>query len=69
MKHELDVILDDIIKEHEMHRKDLSSGSSEDLVDVLLRVKESGDFEVPIGYDNIKAVIFASNFFFDILSL
>lgn len=28
------------------------------LVDVFLRIKETGDLKFPIGYDNIKAVLF-----------
>ncbi|KAL0372074.1 UNVERIFIED_CONTAM: Premnaspirodiene oxygenase [Sesamum calycinum] len=31
---------------------------NEDLVDVFLRIKESGELEFPIGNDNIKAVIY-----------
>ncbi|KAL0312084.1 UNVERIFIED_CONTAM: Premnaspirodiene oxygenase [Sesamum radiatum] len=31
---------------------------SEDLVDVLLRLKQSGEFEFPIANNNIKAVLF-----------
>ncbi|KAL0447522.1 UNVERIFIED_CONTAM: Premnaspirodiene oxygenase [Sesamum latifolium] len=31
---------------------------NEDLVDVFLRIKESGKLEFPIGNDNIKAVIY-----------
>ncbi|KAL2236916.1 UNVERIFIED_CONTAM: Premnaspirodiene oxygenase [Sesamum indicum] len=46
---------------------DLSAGrrgngefGNEDLVDVFLRLKESGDLEFPIGNDNIKAILFVS---------
>ncbi|XP_057796352.1 premnaspirodiene oxygenase-like [Salvia miltiorrhiza] len=62
MRRKLDVILDGIIREHETNRKDSGRGNgefgNEDLVDVLLRVMESGELEFPIGYDNIKAVLF-----------
>ncbi|KAG6506240.1 premnaspirodiene oxygenase-like [Zingiber officinale] len=50
----LDVILDATIKEHQMNR---DAGEEEDLIDVLLRLKDEGNLEVPISFDNIKAVV------------
>ncbi|XP_042391707.1 alpha-humulene 10-hydroxylase-like [Zingiber officinale] len=49
----LDVVLDEIIKEHQMNR---DRGEQEDLIDVLLRLKDEGNLEVPISFGNIKAV-------------
>nr|GMD81220.1 premnaspirodiene oxygenase-like [Ipomoea batatas] len=59
LHHELDRIFDIIIGEHkENHlRNRNSSGKDEDIVDVLLRVKEGGELQFPITEDNIKAVI------------
>lgn len=54
----LDVILDDIIHQHEINGFCNGEFGNEDLVDVLLRIKESGELKFPIAYDNIKAVIF-----------
>ncbi|KAK6129775.1 hypothetical protein DH2020_036482 [Rehmannia glutinosa] len=57
LRRKLDVILDDIINEH---KENLGNGEfgNEDLVDVFLRIEESGELEFPIGNDNIKAVLF-----------
>ncbi|MFS7917541.1 putative costunolide synthase [Helianthus anomalus] len=53
---QLDIILEDILEEH---RKNRSSGENdqEDLVDVLLRIKEDADLDHPITNDNVKAII------------
>ncbi|CAL0306940.1 unnamed protein product [Lupinus luteus] len=55
----LDMMLENIIMEH--HEKMTSSkhgkGEAENIVDVLLRVKENGSLDVPVTNDNIKAVI------------
>ncbi|KAJ8529469.1 hypothetical protein K7X08_036304 [Anisodus acutangulus] len=55
----VDKILGDIIEEHMENRGQMSSNMlhKEDLVDVLLRVQESGDLEIPISRNTIKAVI------------
>ncbi|KAL2544662.1 Cytochrome [Forsythia ovata] len=69
MRRKLDLILDDIIDEHNhnLARNDRDVDSTrrgngefgnEDLVDVLLRVKGSGELEFPITNDNVKAVIY-----------
>ncbi|XP_047973495.1 premnaspirodiene oxygenase-like [Salvia hispanica] len=57
MRRKMDVIFDEIIREHEANGGGNGEFGNEDLVDVLLRVKESGDMDFPFGYDNIKAVI------------
>ncbi|XP_074562471.1 alpha-humulene 10-hydroxylase-like, partial [Curcuma longa] len=50
----VDEILDATIKEHQSRK---SGGDEEDLLDVLLRLKDDGTLETPITFDNIKAVI------------
>ncbi|KAK4491025.1 hypothetical protein RD792_001746 [Penstemon davidsonii] len=61
MRRKLDVIFDAIIDEHKVNLgKGKGSGEfgNEDLIDVLLRIKDGGELEFPIYNDNIKAVIF-----------
>lgn len=55
----VDKILEDVLEEHEENRKEMSSNMlhKEDLVDVLLRVQESSDLEIPISRNTLKAVI------------
>nr|GLL44737.1 premnaspirodiene oxygenase-like [Ipomoea trifida] len=59
LHHEIDRIFDIIIGEHKENQqaKRNGSGKDEDIVDVLLRVKEGGQLQFPITEDNIKAVI------------
>lgn len=68
VRRKLDVILDNIIDEHKKNlaltRKGYGELGTEDLVDVLLRFKESGEVELPITDDSIKSVIFVSFFSF-----
>lgn len=55
-----DSILDSIIDEHREKRKmakDTDAETKEDLVDVLLRVQECGDFGSTLTDNNIKSVI------------
>ncbi|XP_004231934.1 desmethyl-deoxy-podophyllotoxin synthase [Solanum lycopersicum] len=55
----VDKIFEDIIQEHKENKRDMSSNMlyKEDLVDVLLRVQESGDLEIPISRNTLKSVI------------
>ncbi|XP_054801147.1 cytochrome P450 71D8-like [Prosopis cineraria] len=63
MHKKLDKIIGKIVKDHQVKKmqkevegKGESSGV-EDLVDVLLRVQQNGDLEIPITDNNVKAVI------------
>ncbi|XP_051137798.1 cytochrome P450 71D13-like [Andrographis paniculata] len=51
----IDGVLDGILEEHRRRRSGEFGG--EDIVDVLVRVKDSGDLQFPITDDHIKAVI------------
>ncbi|KAF5176095.1 Cytochrome p450 [Thalictrum thalictroides] len=52
-------ILDEIIREHKENRMETLKGEvEEDLMDVLLRIQEAPELEIPITMENIKAVIF-----------
>nr|QNS29950.1 cytochrome P450 [Nothapodytes nimmoniana] len=58
----VDKIFDHLIEEHKIKRnKSMTMNSNEvgeeDLVDVLLKLQESGDLEFPITTDSIKAII------------
>ncbi|GJZ84430.1 reverse transcriptase domain, reverse transcriptase zinc-binding domain protein [Tanacetum coccineum] len=53
-----DVILDDVISDHQQRRAGgQNTEENEDLLDVLLRLKDDGGLEIPLTLDNIKAVI------------
>ena len=43
-------------------QRNMSTGESgnEDLIHVLLQVKDSGDLQIPITNDNIKAIVIVS---------
>ncbi|KAH6760685.1 hypothetical protein C2S51_017634 [Perilla frutescens var. frutescens] len=62
LRRKLDKILDDVIDEHRKNRDSTKKGfgelGTEDLVDVLLRLKESGEDNISITNDSIKSVIF-----------
>ncbi|CAI9094658.1 OLC1v1030435C1 [Oldenlandia corymbosa var. corymbosa] len=59
----LDTVLDNIIEQYlnDNFRRSKASSSgepgNEDLIDVLLRVKDSSEFQLPITKNNIKAVL------------
>ncbi|KAG6509454.1 premnaspirodiene oxygenase-like [Zingiber officinale] len=55
IRRRLDKIMNEIIQQHQTEKK--SNQSEEDLIDVLLRIKEQGDLEIPITFDNVKACI------------
>nr|ALU63882.1 cytochrome P450 [Valeriana officinalis]AVX32612.1 cytochrome P450 VoCYP71D442 [Valeriana officinalis] len=59
MHKSLDKIFDRIIEDHILKKENAATGQigTEDLVDVLLRLKENDGFEFPITNINIKAVI------------
>ncbi|KAF5175432.1 Cytochrome p450 [Thalictrum thalictroides] len=57
----VDKILEDIVREHKEKCKETENTEGkveDDLVDVLLRVQESGELEFPFTMDNLKAVTF-----------
>lgn len=64
LRRKLDKILDDVIDEHEKKLASTKMGfgelGTEDLVDVLLRLKGSGELDLSITNDSIKSVIFVS---------
>ncbi|KAF7803855.1 cytochrome P450 71D8-like [Senna tora] len=60
MHKKLDEILEKIVNEHQLKMKSKDANGNlekENLVDVLLRVQRSGDLNIPITGNNIKAVI------------
>lgn len=56
----IDQILDNIVAEHQERRKGGHIIDNEDLVDVLLRLKDDGGLQFPLTSDNVKAVILVS---------
>ncbi|KAL8225196.1 hypothetical protein R6Q57_017753 [Mikania cordata] len=58
IRREIDKMLDGIISDHQERRAGgLQIHENEDLLDVLLRVKDEGELQFPLTYDNIKPVI------------
>ncbi|KAH0749165.1 hypothetical protein KY290_028397 [Solanum tuberosum] len=64
MHKKVDEALENIVNEHIKNRAlgckgngDILIGVGEDLVDVLLRIKENGELQFPITSDHIKAII------------
>jgi hypothetical protein len=68
MHKKADKIIEIIVRKHQEKQRrakeERISGNDEkeDLVDVLLRIQESGSLEIPITTKNIKAVIFVSQY-------
>ncbi|XP_027079904.1 premnaspirodiene oxygenase-like [Coffea eugenioides] len=62
MHDKMDEILDDVINQHKLNHKSGKMGNAvsgeEDLIDVLLRLQESGNLQMPITDRNIKGVLF-----------
>ncbi|XVE50809.1 hypothetical protein DITRI_Ditri01bG0193100 [Diplodiscus trichospermus] len=52
-----DMILENIVNEHKEKRNKMTEAAEGDLVDVLLKLQEQGDLEIPLTNDYIKAVI------------
>ncbi|KAK9057933.1 hypothetical protein SSX86_022772 [Deinandra increscens subsp. villosa] len=59
IRNKMDVILESIIVEHKERRATRGSNhqNEDDIVDVLLRLKDDGGLQFPLNFDNIKAVI------------
>ncbi|KAL8262717.1 hypothetical protein R6Q59_024066, partial [Mikania micrantha] len=55
----IDAMLNSIILDHQKRRvhEQISKHDNEDIVDVLLRLKDDDGLEFPLAFDNIKAVI------------
>nr|XP_009595835.1 premnaspirodiene oxygenase-like isoform X2 [Nicotiana tomentosiformis] len=60
MHQKADHVVEEIIREHEIKRGTSVKPIEEDIVDVLLRLKESQDFPIPITRNNIKADMFVA---------
>ncbi|KAI5669456.1 hypothetical protein M9H77_19309 [Catharanthus roseus] len=54
----LEEMIDEHIKSHQMGKKANGENGEEDVIDILLSIKDSGDLEFPIGMNNVKALIF-----------
>ncbi|OAY78998.1 Premnaspirodiene oxygenase, partial [Ananas comosus] len=52
---EMDAIFDDTIQDHQERPR--KPDGEEDLLDVLLKAREQKDLEVPVTYENVKAVM------------
>jgi hypothetical protein len=62
----VDKILDNVVRKHQEKRARGNDGNKseiekEDLMDVLLRVQQSGSLDIQLTINNIKAVIWVSN--------
>lgn len=56
---QFDAVLSAIIEEHEANGRD--SNEVEHMVDVVLRVKDDAELEIPMTMDNVRAVILVSD--------
>lgn len=60
----MDLIFEKLINEHvenqDRRKKGVAESGQEDLIDVLLRIRDAGDLQIPITNNNIKAIIFVS---------
>jgi hypothetical protein len=64
----VDKILDNVVRKHQEKRARGNDGNKseiekEDLMDVLLRVQQSGNLDIELTINNIKAVIWVSNIY------
>lgn len=63
----IDEILESVVNEHKQNRADGKKVNGEfggeDLIDVLLRVRESGEVQIPITNDNIKSILIVSSLY------
>ncbi|KAI3676705.1 hypothetical protein L1987_86318 [Smallanthus sonchifolius] len=58
IREKMDAIFDSIILDHQERRViGQNDHENEDLIDVLLRIKDDGGLQFPLAFDNIKAVI------------
>ncbi|CAI9270237.1 unnamed protein product [Lactuca saligna] len=65
----IDQIFDSIVDDHQERRAAGHIIDNEDLLDVILRLKEDGGLQFPLTSDNVKAVILVSNNFMQNLGL
>jgi hypothetical protein len=61
----VDKILDNVVRKHQEKRARVNEGNNceiekEDLMDVLLRIQQSGSLDIQLTINNIKAVIWVS---------
>jgi hypothetical protein len=64
----VDKILDNVVRKHQEKRARGNDGNKseiekEDVMDVLLRVQQSGNLDIELTINNIKAVIWVSNIY------
>jgi hypothetical protein len=61
----VDKILDNVVRKHQEKRGNgnKSEIEKEDLMDVLLRVQQSGSLDIELTINDIKAVIWVSNIY------
>ncbi|ONK54922.1 uncharacterized protein A4U43_UnF9680 [Asparagus officinalis] len=53
----VDAMMDRIIGEHQKRKSMDKNWKEEDLVDVMLRIKESGELDIPLTMNQVKAVL------------